>query len=1338
MTSPYSSGGGGIHLEARVAASCLAAILCEASIRGLPGQFATRVLSQRADFDDSLDDLIIEGVRSDGRKTRLDLQVKNKLTFTKNDAEWVDVLRRAWSTVSKDDFDAAAQRVGVAIGVLNARVEQHYQSIFKWAEESADATHFFARIEKGDYSHKDKQAFVATIKAVVTEHINRTPSDDEIWHLLKVFVIVHYDFQSATVSRDAEHVVDRLKGVLTPEHRGEAGGIWDQLVAKAGEMIPVGGGATRATLAQALSSKDFHIGPVPSFWKDIHSLELESRRALNDIKSDIHGLKLHRSTSYLNVRAALAKARLVQIDGEPGTGKSAILKEIAEECARNGPVLVLKDARIRAHGWSTHAHELGVSADVAALLREFACAGEPIFFIDGIDKVTDPAVQLTVNDIIRSIANDESLAAWRVLVTIREQNLKHLETWLDSEAIKKLPIRTIAVKPLEDAELQVVAETFPRLRPLVTQPGNSDVILRRPFFLNALLTLANAKGAGKLPATEVELLNLWWEMGGSDRVDFSPAQHRRNLLIALAEALCKAPNAGVPIRTLPPEPLAELQSAGVVRDKELGHSVVFTHDIYEEWALCEYLVGQQSNIPGLLKTAREPDILIRPMQLLGAYVLETGASPEPWKALLTNTADTSLRPVWQRTVLTSCLQSTQTTLLLQKLTGDLFANDGEQLRKLLLAMTTIEVLPNPLFLNAQLTPDLEPDERARYAHMMAIPKVLTWVRFLGWLMPRIDSLPASLIMDVVPAFKTWQDAFAGQNVRYCRQIGEICYGWLKEIEQCAHPKDFRHYRSAFDGALKGKDAEKSIRAVFLASGGDVPTLATEYLQARAADRKHAHMFTDEILKNCGALMRHLPSQFVDYLLAVLLEDPKDDPLWARSSIDDDLGIADHREFYPASPVQPPFLNLLKLHPDEGLRLIRGMCNHAMSAWRKGCQRGRSWSEPVTPIPVSVAFPWGKQTFWGDGRVYHWFRAVWGNHAIKSALMALEQWALERLDKDAPFEEIFRKVVEGNESVAVLGIGVSLCLAQPEKSLQCALPLVTCPYLWGWDIERFMYDQTPTNTMGNWHLDRYLLSAVRDLNQRPHRKQDIRQLVTYFVCSGEAALVDAFTKSVRAFPDNLPLSYEEEKASADHIAALREKMKLFAEQADPQYFRAAQTKDGKHIQVWSEPPSLQKEQYKEQQRRHIQLNEYLSVGLWANKSLESGDIDERFSIADALAKVRGWDAPDLFDIPSDEIDHRHRASAVVGTAFVVARHCTPENWTAELGAWCLDIFERAATGPESANSLNIRMALLFMHPAVYAAHGYSALLVRECQTGRCQSALLKSRNRRLARRSGRCV
>src|SRR5258706_645998 len=192
MASPYSTGGGGTQFEARVAASCLAAVLCEAPVRGLPGDFATVVHTQRAAFDDPLDDIIVQGVRQDGREIQLDLQIKNKLTFTENDAEWVDVLKRAWDTFSKNTFDPALRRIGVGIGAYNARVDRHYQSVLTWATYSTDGRHFRERIDKGDYSHKDKQAFVDTIRSVVTAHAGRVPTDDEIWRFLASFVIVHF------------------------------------------------------------------------------------------------------------------------------------------------------------------------------------------------------------------------------------------------------------------------------------------------------------------------------------------------------------------------------------------------------------------------------------------------------------------------------------------------------------------------------------------------------------------------------------------------------------------------------------------------------------------------------------------------------------------------------------------------------------------------------------------------------------------------------------------------------------------------------------------------------------------------------------------------------------------------------------------------------------------------------------------------------------------------------------------------------------------------------------------------------------------------------------------
>lgn len=1309
-----------------MAASYLAAVLCEAVVRGLPGDFATVVQTQRAAFGDPLDDVIVTGVHQDGRATQLDLQLKNKLTFTEENDEWVEVVKRAWDTFRKPGFDAVTRRIGVGIGTYNARVDQHYQSVLTWATYSTDGQNFRERIEKGDYSHKDKQTFVRTVRTVVEGHIGRNPTDDELWRFLAAFVIIHFDFHSDETSRDAANAVDRIKGLLSPEHRGQAPRIWEHLIAKAGELIPAGGGATRAMLLEQLTGAGCSIGSAPSFLKDIAALQRESTRAMSDIKSHIHGLRLHRADAYHDVRQALTDGRFVQIDGEPGTGKSALLKELAEECARAGPVLVLKDTRIQSKGWATHAHVLGISADLSTLLRELGCGGTPVLFIDGIDKIVDPAVQLTVNDLLKTIAFNDTLAQWRVVVTIREQNLRHLETWLDPDALKQLPLRTVAVKALDENELKVVAGSFPRLRPLLSQSGNADVILRRPFFLDAMLSLAGREGKNELPATEVELLRLWWQLGGSDRADFSPAQQRRNLLMELAERLVGAPNSAVTINTFAPDVIAELQSAGILRDKDPGHSVVFAHDIYEEWALCQLLIRHAADLAGFLKTHAEPHILVRPAQLLGTLMLETKASPDSWKALYENTGDPSLRPVWQRVILTSCLQSTRATQLLQVISDYIFDNNGDRLKKMMMALATIEVVPNPLFLDEKLTPEIEPADRAKFAHHLAVPKAVTWVRFLDWLMPLMPTISHALIPDILPIFSTWQTTFAGYNVRHCRQIGELAYAWLAEVEEANHSRDYKNRREPFGGALNGKDIEQSLRALFLSSAGDVPKLGTEYLRNKLADKARLHRFRNDILGNCAAFVRHLPTALVDFVLNAFLEQPRDRVDHFEGSPDRrmrELGLIDDHQFYPASPLQVPFLGLLNSNEGEGLRLIRSLCNHSISVWRWLCEHGRR-SDRAHPIPITLTFAWGQQTFWGDGQVYLWFRGTWGNTAVGSALMALEQWALNRCENGAKFEDVYRKVIEGNDSVAALGIGLSLCLAYPGKSLECALPLVTCPYLWAWDLTRHVQDRGfHSNEIGDWHRYRIQMNAVRKLNQYPHRQSELRNLLVYFVCASDDDIRSRYITAIRSFPFNLPISYEEEREDEAHLQSLRNKVAFYAEQADPAYFKTEPTPDGKHIKIWNDPPSLQQEDNRVRQQELAQLNDFAAVLMWAQKTLESGIVGEQFSIESALAKAKQWFTPEVFETDDAEaFEQKQQTGAIVGAGFVAARH-SGESQTDGMSPWCQEIFDQAVSAKRKPSAWSMRGTLLSMDPLVFATHGYAALLAKGYEGAHCRDALL---------------
>ena len=1107
MASPYSSGGGGSKFEDRVVAYYLTALLSGTRARGVPGKHVVKALTQRAAFGEPLDDLIITGLLDSGEEAKLHLQIKSSLRFTENNAEWVTIVQKAWDTL-KSPSTSDNDRLGVAVSDYNAKVDKHYQAVLNWAEDSVDGENFLERIEKKDFSHKDKRTFVNTIRQILESYISAIVGDNDLWRFLRSFVILHFDFSLRDGSRDSEGVTDRLRSYLGDDQIQGADALWEHLIVKAGEIGSTGGGATRETLTSKLQSAGLPTGTSANFWKDIKTIDYESKQALGDIKSDIRGFHLHRPEVYEQVKLALTKSRFILMYGEHGTGKSALLKDIAKEASRIGSLFVLKDNRIHPRGWSAHAHVISVSNDARALFSEIGAAGESVLFIDGIDKISDPAAQITINDLVRVIAQHPGLSDWKILATVREQNLEDVRNWINSDALQKLPERFVKVPLLSQNELEAVSEHFPRLKELILESGNTDIILKRPFFLESVLSLAGEENPAELPATEAELLKLWWSLGGSEDADLVRSQHRRNVLLDLAGRLARTPNEVVSTEGLQPEALGELKSAGVLLDKELGHSVVFAHDIYEEWALAELLLRNKSEIVRFLRETGEHSLLERPVQLLGSYILET--DPSEWKKLYEKVSADDISPVWQRSVLISCIKSTRAKKLLCELRGYLTENDYARLRILLEALRTIDV-PHPVLSQEETKKNLTPYGKEEFAKVLRAPKESVWIRFFGWLMDQPEQVHQNLLPDLLPVFQDWQRAYATQQVPYCDRIGEIAYSWLVEFEDARHSCGTEPRRKPFNtdfGCENKENLETQIRSLFLSSTGNVPQLVADYLKHQSSPQ-HRHLFRDQIISYPLLLALHVPGHFVDYIFDAFLEDlparsdkPETSPAYSAQN----LGINDSPSFNPPDFIQMSCFLLLKKDEAEGLRLIRTLCNHAISVWKWAQRTGGQGKEPATPISIQLEFPWGKQTFWGDDQVYLWFRGICESPLMGSALMALEQWALAEIDNGRPFEDVFRIVVEKNESVAALGIAASLCTAYKDKSINCSLPLVTCPHLWQYDCKRLFQDKLKQNEIHylhyrNQHRKQDIMVLVAGLLKNPDNKfcfDEIRQAVRLFV------------------------------------------------------------------------------------------------------------------------------------------------------------------------------------------------------------------------------------------------
>ena len=162
----YVTGGGGTHLEPRVASHYLAALIAEAGARGLLGT-VTAVNTQQSEIDAPLDDLVVEGRLPDGTSTRLDLQITTTLSFTNSDDKWSDIVPRAWATFKRTGFNAATDRIGIAVSQTTTKLERSVQPLLARARHAVDASQFQKRLTATKGSNNEQREFQRVLDALV-------------------------------------------------------------------------------------------------------------------------------------------------------------------------------------------------------------------------------------------------------------------------------------------------------------------------------------------------------------------------------------------------------------------------------------------------------------------------------------------------------------------------------------------------------------------------------------------------------------------------------------------------------------------------------------------------------------------------------------------------------------------------------------------------------------------------------------------------------------------------------------------------------------------------------------------------------------------------------------------------------------------------------------------------------------------------------------------------------------------------------------------------------------------------------------------------------------------
>jgi len=1353
--SPELAGGEGFTFEGDAAAFYLSALLAEAYAPGIEDRTVVKVSVQQRDFGEPLDDVIVDFEDVSNAPARLSLQVKRSLTISdaKTNKDFRDIIRDSWDTLKKSDFRLNADRYGAAVGTITPKKERALKTLCDWARESLTDEDFDVRFTKGGIASADINAVKNTVVALIEEIKKTKCTSEEVHQFLAHFVLIQFDFlrEGAT---DPSIAINHIRDSLASNDATKAPIVWSKVVQLARASAGKAGQFDRTRLVYLLSPIARLRGST-SLRQDLDKLTEISKNYANLIPDDIGGTKLERTSLLEQLDTKLNTARVVQVRGLPGSGKSVVIRRAVQRGLESGPIIFIKAEQLEGTSWINYASSQGLSGiPLEQLLVEIGVTGTPILFIDAIDRI-EKEHQPVILDLINTIKQSPLLDNWRVAVSLRDTGIEVLRNWL-GDILYDIKVETLAVNQLSDAEAETLAVAKPHLRSLLFGSTQVKEIVRRPFFAKVLnqAYVADPSAPTFTPQSEVDLIENWWRRGGYNATGQSAIERQRTL-IDLAGVRARQLSQPIGLKQLTSVThIDDLRTDGILQNAREGISIRFSHDIFFEWAFFYVLTECGTQWMEEINACGEPPSIARVVELVSQWEYEHG---EDWSMYLGQAEDSELRSQWLRAWLLGSLGTEKFEGNEEQFEMAIFTDDFRLFRKVLVWFQAEKTSPNASILAGELPFE----QRQRFADYLGWPSdVSTWRRLINFILKRISNVPQRLYPEVVAIFEVWQNALSDLCNPTSHALLQQCASWLEGITTSNYSNKPDENTAYWAEVPNLGDFQRSLAQQLLRSSRVEPKLAADYIQQvinlqRATNLKHIHekIFHD-IISFSPILAQSLPELVVELSLEFLIKELPDEQVFRekqerieqakrRKVINDKpeaershkekmmlsygfpLGISggfsrhdwerlsiqdDHQSFWPPSPLREPFHSLFKSSPNDALRLLRELCNHAMTAW---CQlHPHSRDSFGTPIATELTFPWGTQRFWGTDREYLWFRSTWAPKVIGCGYMALEDWCFAELDRGKPVDELIKVTIEGNRCIATLGIASMIAL-HTESVSDTTLPLFTSQRLLTADRNRMGQDWSSTTNLIGFtdDSDKLHIEAIKASNSRPVRKTQLGWMVPKFLFT-TGGISDRAREAILDFEHNLPFQYEEHRNIPNERKRLTAQALEYSELADPNNYQAYRVKENSdQVEIVHVSPTASKpENIARSEEASLRLKQ-MGLSTWASKSFEENALNNAYTLEDAILLAKKADTKNLFrhstDQNEEEMIGMYRGGVAATAAMVLSfrEACSQEDLD-----WARDVLVSATHLAEKPDLMWSSGSVIPWHHGIYAARGIASDLL----------------------------
>ncbi|HEY1700421.1 MAG TPA: winged helix-turn-helix domain-containing protein [Trebonia sp.] len=595
-SSPYSTGGGGVTFERKVAVQYLAHLLTgDGAVELGDGRHVVSVEFQQAP-EHSVDDLVIRAARDGEPEPSLVLAagVRRAPDLVQSDESTKKLICAFVREVIGAPADGPEHRCALVV----AGAQEHAQQLAVLADLAAkqiDAPRFFRLVRTPGKFHGDIRGRLKQVEGLVKHALtelgianpNTHLVEDYAWQLLSRLTVLMPRLETPDET-DWAAVANSLLPVAFGTDLLGATQLRDRLIALADEYPP-----KAATVNLSMLRRDAHAAIDSAKrrhqqgWQALGHLHARATAVRDHIASEdgSQTLWLDRSGAAADLLSlAGPSAAAVVAYGDSGVGKSALTIGAAADAAGRTPgvtqALCINLRHLPATSLELEGH-LGVP--LAGLLAELS-APQRLLVIDGADAVSEGS-----ETVFRYLA-DAARQADVTLIAVTANDTKQLVRDIVVECCIG-DVGEYLVPPLTDAEVEEVIAVFGELAALGANPRSRE-LLRRPVVVDLLVR----GGITGIPLSDADAMEQVWTglVCRQGRADRGTPDARQLALLSLADLALRGGEPLEVVSRIDPVAMEGLRRDGLLQtspDDPFKIGPEFAHDEVRRYAVARLLLS---------------------------------------------------------------------------------------------------------------------------------------------------------------------------------------------------------------------------------------------------------------------------------------------------------------------------------------------------------------------------------------------------------------------------------------------------------------------------------------------------------------------------------------------------------------------------------------------------------------------------------------------------------------------------------------------------------------------------------------------------------------------------